>query len=62
MEELTGSMVKVSFLNNAGVTLMSGQVLKANDAFIVVKTNLSVVYIPVNAIKLIQLVDKNEKA
>jgi len=62
MEELTGSMVKVSFLNNAGVTLMSGQVLKANDAFIVVKTNLSVVYIPVNAIKLIQLVEKNEKA
>ncbi len=57
MEELTGSMVKVSFLNNAGVVLMSGQVIKANDVFIVIKTNLNVVYIPVNAIKMIQLVN-----
>lgn len=62
MEELTGSMVKVSFLNNSGVILMSGTVLKANDTMIVLKTNLNVVYIPINAIKLIQLVDKYEEA
>ncbi len=62
MEELTGLNAKISFINNTGVILMSGIIIKANDIFIVLKTNLNVVYIPINAIKLIQLVEKNEKA
>lgn len=61
MEELTGLKVKISFLTNSGVTLLSGYVIKANTIFVLLKTNLSIVYVPLHAIKLIQLVNEHEE-
>jgi len=62
MEELTGLKVRMFFLSNSGTTILTGDVIKVLEDVIVVKNNLQVVYVPKTALKMIQLVNKDEKA
>jgi len=55
MEELLGRNVKIVMNSNTGMIVISGEVIKIDDSFILLVTNQGQMFVSLHAIKTIEL-------
>ncbi len=57
MEELIGQNVRVTFDSHTGMVSTIGKVLKANDKMVVLQTSFGPLYVMLNFVKTINVIE-----